>query len=438
MQIVLLAGGSGKRLWPLSNAVRSKQFLKAYDVSDEENGMMISRVYRQVKEVCPESNILITTNEKNVAMLETIVKDVEFCIEPEQKDTFPSACLALAYLHDRKKVADDETVILCPVDVDADISFFETFWELAELVRKGAHLALVAVKPDHPSDQFAYILPKTEDRQSSCGWYREKPTVEEAEKCIEQGAFWSGGVYAFEIGYMLRCMKEIEEFADYSDLYRGFKKLKKRSFARTIAEKEQDVWLIRYNGRWADMGNWLTFSRGRERKDSRNAIISQESKNVRIINELHIPVLCVGCDNVLIAAAAGGILVSDLNRCTDIKPYVESLMEKVMFAERTWGNFLILDIQKESLTIKITLLKGHQMNYHSHARRNEIWTVVSGKGRVMIDGKSKVVEAGDIIKLPVGCRHTVYADTDLHIIEVQLGSDISGEDKIIFEQPQDF
>ena len=179
----------------------------------------------------------------------------------------------------------------------------------------------------------------------------------------------------------------------------------------------------------------MTFSSAKKQEDSEYNIVSDNSNNVRVVNELNMPVLCVGCNNIIVAASAGGILVSDLNTSTEIKPYVNTLIEKVMFAERTWGNFLILDVQKDSLTIKITLLKGRRMNYHSHERRKEIWTIISGRGTVIIDGESREVAAGEIINLPVGCKHTVCAATDLHIVEVQLGNDISSKDKRIFKQP---
>ncbi|MCI9321748.1 MAG: cupin domain-containing protein [Lachnospiraceae bacterium] len=435
MQIVLLAGGSGKRLWPLSNSLRSKQFLNVDHFSDENSGTMVSMVFGQVKRACPDSDILITTNEKSIAMLETIAEGGDFCIEPEQKDTFPAVCLALAYLSDKRKVDENEVVVLCPIDVDAELFFFETFKELEQLVRSGARLALIAIKPEYPSDQFAYILPEKKDRLSPCCWYREKPEIEDAEEYIKQGAFWSGGVYAFELGYMLRRVKQIAGFENYCDLYHKYGMMDKRSFACTVAEKEQNVWMIRYKGQWADRGNWLTFSSAKKQEDSEYNIVSDNSNNVRVVNELNMPVLCVGCNNIIVAASAGGILVSDLNTSTEIKPYVNTLIEKVMFAERTWGNFLILDVQKDSLTIKITLLKGRRMNYHSHERRKEIWTIISGRGTVIIDGESREVAAGEIINLPVGCKHTVCAATDLHIVEVQLGNDISSKDKRIFKQP---
>ena len=234
---------------------------------------------------------------------------------------------------------------------------------------------------------------------------------------------------------MLRRVKQIAGFENYCDLYHKYGMMDKRSFACTVAEKEQNVWMIRYKGQWADRGNWLTFSSAKKQEDSEYNIVSDNSNNVRVVNELNMPVLCVGCNNIIVAASAGGILVSDLNTSTEIKPYVNTLIEKVMFAERTWGNFLILDVQKDSLTIKITLLKGRRMNYHSHERRKEIWTIISGRGTVIIDGESREVAAGEIINLPVGCKHTVCAATDLHIVEVQLGNDISSKDKRIFKQP---
>ena len=102
-----------------------------------------------------------------------------------------------------------------------------------------------------------------------------------------------------------------------------------------------------------------------------------------------------------------------------------------MFAEKSWGSYRVLDVLPGSLTIKASLTAGNAMNYHSHSRRDEVWTVVSGEGTAIIDGAERSVGPGDVISLPKGCFHTVKAITDLCIIEVQIGEDISVEDKIV-------
>lgn len=132
----------------------------------------------------------------------------------------------------------------------------------------------------------------------------------------------------------------------------------------------------------------------------------------------------------------GGILVSDKEQSSYIKPYVDSIHQQIMFAEKSWGSFRVLDVEDESLTIKITLNAGHGMNYHSHENRDEVWTVISGTGRAILDGRAQPVKAGDILTMKAGCKHTILADTELKVIEVQLGKAISVEDKQKYPMPQ--
>ena len=113
-----------------------------------------------------------------------------------------------------------------------------------------------------------------------------------------------------------------------------------------------------------------------------------------------------------------------------MKPYVEQIHQPIMFAEKSWGSFRIIDVEEGSLTIKVTLNAGHAMNYHSHARRREIWTVVSGSGTVLLDGEERAVGSGDIIDIPVGMKHKISARERMVVIEVQIGEDIAKEDKI--------
>ena len=104
-----------------------------------------------------------------------------------------------------------------------------------------------------------------------------------------------------------------------------------------------------------------------------------------------------------------------------------------MFAEKSWGSFRVLDVEDESMSIKVTLNAGHRMNYHSHERRDEVWNVISGRGRSIVDGMEQPVKAGDVVTMQAGCRHTLIADTELKVIEVQLGREISVHDKQKYE-----
>ena len=104
-----------------------------------------------------------------------------------------------------------------------------------------------------------------------------------------------------------------------------------------------------------------------------------------------------------------------------------------MYAEKSWGSFKVIDVENKSLTIKVTLNPGHSMNYHSHKNRDEVWVVIDGKGKTIIDGVESKISAGDVISMKAGCRHTVSADTELKLIEVQMGSDITVHDKVKHE-----
>ncbi len=158
-------------------------------------------------------------------------------------------------------------------------------------------------------------------------------------------------------------------------------------------------------------------------------LCSETCENLHVINELNVPIVCMGLKNAVVAASAEGILVSDKEQSSYIKPYVDRIDQQVMFAEKSWGSFQAVDVEEDSMTVKITLNPGHGMNYHSHERRDEVWTIVSGRGKTIVDGMEQPVHPGDVITIEAGCRHTIIAETELKVIEVQLGREISVHDK---------
>ena len=160
-----------------------------------------------------------------------------------------------------------------------------------------------------------------------------------------------------------------------------------------------------------------------------NAAVSEDSRGVHILNELNIPILAMGLSDVVISASPDGILVSDKNASSYIKPYVDRMDQPVMYAEKSWGSFRVIDVDNESMTIKVVLNPGHRMNYHSHERRDEVWVVVEGSGHTVVDGMEQQISVGDVITMQAGCRHTVIAKSRLKLIEVQLGKDIDVRDK---------
>lgn len=431
MNIVLLSGGSGKRLWPLSNDSRSKQFIKIFRTEDGEYESMVQRVYRQIRSVDSDAEVTIATSKSQVSAIHNqLGENVGISVEPCRRDTFPAIALAAAYLHDVRGVPEEEAVVVCPVDPYVEEDYFKA---LRDLGRRAAtsetNLVLMGIEPTYPSAKYGYIIPESKDQVSSVAMFKEKPTEEKAQEYIEQGALWNGGVFAFRLEYVLRRAHELIEFTGYRDLFNKYDTLTKISFDYAVVEHEQHIEVMRFAGMWKDIGTWNTLSEAMESDSIGKAILNDKCRNVHVINELNVPVLCMGLEDVVVSASPEGILVSDKNQSSYIKPYVDEIDQQIMFAEKSWGSFQVIDIEETSMTIKVTLNAGHGMNYHSHEQRDEVWTVVSGQGRTIVDGVERQVGVGDVIQMPAGVPHTIIADTKLQVIEVQIGPDISVHDK---------
>ena len=435
MNIILLSGGSGQRLWPLSNNVRSKQFIKVLQGENGQLESMVQRVYRQITTVDAEAQVTIATGKKQVSMiLNQLENKVNVCVEPERRDTFPAICLAASYLHDVKNVAETEPVIVCPVDPYVEDSYFEALKRLSELAEEGnANMSLLGIEPTYPSEKYGYIIPESKDEVSTVSTFKEKPDVETAKKYLEQGALWNGGVFAFKLRYLLEKAHELLDFKDYEDLYAHYGEQKKISFDYAVVEQEKSIQVLRYKGSWKDLGTWNTFTEAMGSNAVGNVTLNDTCEDTHVVNELNIPILCMGCKSMVIAASGDGILVSDKEQSAQIKPYVDKLAGQAMYAEKSWGSFTVLDVQDDSMTIKVELLPGHSLHYHSHEHRDEVWTVMSGMGSVIIDGMQRMVRPGDVVTMPAGCKHTLIAETKVSVIEVQLGKDINVDDKKKFD-----
>ncbi len=437
MNIILLSGGSGKRLWPLSNDIRSKQFIKIFKKEDGDYESMVQRIYRQIRGVDRDAAVIIATSKTQASSIHNqLGEDVGICVEPCRRDTFPAIALAAAYLHDVKKVSGQESVIVCPVDPYVENDYFKALKELSEIVRTDSvNLALLGMEPTYPSEKYGYVIPENQEKVSRVVTFKEKPNAGTAKEYIRQGALWNGGVFAFRLKYMLEKAHALIDFKNYEDLYAKYDTLDKISFDYAVGEKEKNTKVMRFRGQWKDLGTWNTLTEAMEDPYVGNAILNEKCENVHVVNELNVPVLCMGLKDVVISASPEGILVSDKEQSSYIKPFVDKISQQIMFAEKSWGSFRVLDVEDESLTIKVTLNPGHKMNYHSHQLRDEVWTVVSGRGRTIVDGMEEVVAPGDVVKMPAGCKHTIIADTELKGIEVQTGREISVQDKQKFPWP---
>ena len=438
MNIILLSGGSGKRLWPLSNDIRSKQFIKIFRKENGEYESMVQRVYRQIKAVDRDATVTVATSKSQVSALHNqLGGGVSICVEPCRRDTFPAIALAAAYLVDVMHADPSESVVVCPVDPYVEDSYFEALKALSVQADRGeANLVLMGIEPTYPSEKYGYIIPESASAVARVKTFREKPSASVAAQYIAQGALWNGGVFAFRLRYVLDKAHELMDFTDYADLYARYGEQKKISFDYAVVEHEPMIQVVRYAGTWKDLGTWNTLTEAMEEHIVGKGEMNDRCSGVHIINELDVQVLAMGLHDVVISASPEGILVSDKGESSYIKPFVDRYEQQVMFAEKSWGSFKVIEVEEMSLTIKVTLNPGHSMNYHSHRYRDEVWVVIAGEGRTMVDDAERRVKPGDVITMTAGSRHTVFADTELKLIEVQLGRDITVLDKQKHELPR--
>lgn len=432
MNVVLLSGGSGTRLWPLSNDVRSKQFLKIFKTADGHESMAM-RMLRMIKEADPDAKITIATSENQVSQIKDQLGDeVGISIEPMRRDTFPAIALACAYLADHG-VKREEPVVICPVDPYVEEDYFRMLKDLSDEAKKGtANLTLMGVEPTYPSTKYGYIIPKSTDEIAFVKEFKEKPTREKAEAFIKEGALWNGGVFAFKLGYVLDISNSLLGTDDFKKLSEEYANLKKISFDYAVVENEKDIAVMRFNGAWKDLGTWNTFTEAMSDEKSGNSILA-ECDNTHVVNELSLPLITLGINNAVVVATPDGVLVADKDKSDKLKDYVEK--QRPMYEKRVWGEYKVLDYCKHddgnnSLTKHLIIKAGEHISYQRHKFRTEIWTFTEGSGELIINGQITKISRGDTAVITAGMKHAIKADdnTDLHVIEVQLGDELTEED----------
>lgn len=427
MNIILLSGGSGKRLWPLSNDIRSKQFIKIFKKDDGTYESMVQRMYRQIKTVDPSATVTIATSKTQVSAINNqLGENVGVSIEPCRRDTFPAIALATAYLADVMRVPTDEAVVVCPVDPYVEEDYFAALKTLCERAANGsANLVLMGMEPTYPSEKYGYIIAEGDNVKE----FKEKPDLMTARAYLEQGALWNGGVFAYKLSYVLDKARELIGFYNYQSLFENYGSMKKISFDYAVVENESNIEVMRFSGKWKDLGTWNTLTEAMEEPTIGEAILNDKCEDVHVINELNVPVLAMGIKNAVICASAQGILVSDKEQSSYIKPFVDKIDQQIMFSEKSWGSYQVITVDEGSMTVKVTLNPGHGMHYHSHKLRDEVWNVVSGTGVATVDGIEQNIKPGDVITMKAGQKHKVDAISELKIIEVQIGDEISVQDK---------
>ncbi|MBE5848002.1 MAG: cupin domain-containing protein [Lachnospiraceae bacterium] len=445
MKIVLLSGGSGKRLWPLSNDVRSKQFMKVLQDDRGNPESMIQRIIRQIRGIRPEAEIYVVANAaQSDPIRRQLGNSVTAISEPLRKNTYPAILLAGAYLLDREQMDPAETIAVLPVDPYVEYDYFEKIRDMDRaLSESGADICLIGVKPTYPSEKYGYIVERKDVQTGST--YKhvekcvEKPDLATARSLVATGARWNGGVFVMRGSYVAGLIKDEIGEVSFDKLYDSYENLPTISFDYRIIEKSDSLIYEEYDGEWNDIGTWNTMTKIMKHPNGGNVISGENCVNTHVINELEIPVVALGLTDTVVVASADGILVSNKGASSFMAPYVERVDHRPMYEKRQWGEYRVLDISNDgpgpekSLTKRLWVEPGRGLSCQLHHYRDEIWTVTEGEGLFMLDGNVRTVHRGEILVIEREHTHAMASKTGCSFVEVQLGTDLVEEDIERFE-----
>lgn len=431
VHVILLSGGSGTRLWPLSNSARSKQFLKVLRDDKGNHVSMVQRVFSQIEHVDADVDLTIATSAAQAEELALQVPSERYTLvaEPERRDTAPAIMLACANLALQQGADDDDPVIVMPIDTYADQAYYDRIPRIAQAVEMGnTELVLLGVHPTYPSEKYGYILPSsTEGEVWPVREFKEKPDEATASKYICEGGLWNCGVFAFRLGYLRNITNRYYNARSYEELLAHYSELPRNSFDYEVVERAKSISVVPYTGTWKDLGTWNTLTEEMADSYAGDVHADQASlNNVHVINETNLPIVVAGINDAVVVATPDGILVSGKEASAHIKGLVsEAAKDAPMQETRAWGSYEVLDdLAGQSTPGGVRELKVHagETTPATQARMDLRYIVVAGSGIVENAGIEQFVSAGSVVEVSALASYSFSAKADLSLVEIQIPS----------------
>lgn len=432
MYIVLLSGGSGKRLWPLSNDLCSKQYIKLMNhdnAANDEKCSMLQRVFGQLKTAGLSENTIVCASSAQEELIESQLDGAaEVAVEPMRRDTFPAVMLSCAYLLSEKGAKENDVVAFLPVDPYTTGEFFNRIKKLGDYIASREQtIGLLGGVPTYPSTKYGYIVPEQgEGELLKVQGFQEKPDETTAEKLVAEGALWNCGVFCFKLSLAAKWLEKYGVTTDYNQMVADYEKLPKKSFDYEVLEHWKDIAAIKYDDIWKDLGTWNTLTEEMPENSIGDVTWDDTCENSHAINVLGVPLVVMGAKNMVIAASHDGILVADKHQSSYIKKCLEHIEDTSKYEERRWGTIKTIDNDEDdgirSVTKRIKVVAGKVMPKHKHLKHTETITVLSGMGKLILEGVEVDLMAGSTVSIAAGKEHSIKAlGSDLRCIEVCVG-----------------
>ena len=451
MKIMILCGGSGTRLWPLSRKSFPKQFLKI-----DNNLSFLQNTVKRFKENTDDNNIFFLTNKEQKFLIIDQLKDIDFqfeknlIFEPVARNTAPAIALGMKYLIDNDDLDENEVIFVTPSDhIIAPVEKFLEYLKKASDIASKGYIVTFGIIPDKPETGYGYIKKGNQigNKAFLVEKFVEKPDFNNAKKYFEsEEYFWNSGMFAFTYKTMKKAFenyaKDIDKFfdLDFNDFAENFEKMPKISIDYAVMEKVENAAVLPLDVKWSDIGSWDSVYEFLEKDENNNVkngnIIAMDTKNSMFLVNNRL-VSTIGMDDVLVVETDDAILISKRGEAQKVKNIVEELGDNEITnfhttVNRPWGSFKVLEEEKRYKIKKISVYPGEKLSLQMHYHRSEHWVVVKGTAKVTIGNKEMFVHENESIYVPKSTNHRLEnpGKIPLEIIEVQVGEYV-GEDDIV-------
>lgn len=454
MKAIVLAGGSGTRLWPLSRKNYPKQFLKL----NGDKSLLRQTVERLHGVVSPEDIIVITNSEYKFH----VKSDLSFLpithvvLEPASRNTAPAIALGLKYCLDKLGCSRDEVIFVSPSDhIIEPVDKFKEYVRQAEETAQQGFIVTFGVRPKRPETGYGYIKAGSQRSAVSKQNYlkaeefTEKPDVETAESYLNKGNYyWNSGMFLFSIGTIVDEFRMFEPGInkmlerDFEDLILNFAEMPDKSIDYAVMEKSDKLVILPLDIYWNDIGSWDSLFDMLVKDDQDNVksgdVITLETKRSMIFGNNRL-IATIGVDDCLVVETEDAVLVAKMGFTQRVKDIVERLkignrkeVAEHLTTYRPWGSYTVLEEGPRYKIKRIVVNPSEKLSLQKHYHRSEHWVVIKGTAKVTIDDKEVFVHENESTYIPKSTLHRLEnpGKVPLEIIEVQNGEYV-GEDDII-------
>ncbi|MGO9612283.1 MAG: mannose-1-phosphate guanylyltransferase/mannose-6-phosphate isomerase [Dissulfurispiraceae bacterium] len=459
MKAIILVGGSGTRLWPLSRENYPKQFLKL----DGDRSLLQQTAERLLRVLSPDEIILMTNNQYKFYVRSELENFPHIVLEPRRRNTAPAIALGVKYCMEKLRCEEDEVIIVCPSDhIIKPEEKFADYIRWIEPIAQEGYIVTFGIKPDRPETGYGYIEVKNQptdmiNRQHegttpsyySVEKFTEKPDIETAGRYVqENNYYWNSGMCAFRIGTIVnefkRYVPQISEMliGSYEDMLGNFEDMPDISIDYALMEKSDRVVTVPLDLYWNDIGSWDAFYDLLEKDEHGNVnmgdIISIDTKDTLIVGDKRL-VSTIGLEDCLIVETGDALLVAKRGETQKVRDIVSILKdrgrkeaEEHVTTYRPWGSYTILEESVRYKIKRIVVKPQAKLSLQMHYHRSEHWIVVKGTAKVTVGDKDIIIHENESAYVPKSTTHRLEnpGKVPLEIIEVQNGEYL-GEDDIL-------